>query len=245
VEAKGERVEDRNMNIVVLQADKYECGLVVDAVHDTAEIVVRPLGRHFKNTSVFSGAAIMGDGSVALILDVIGILRREGSVVRVPEESRKALTVSTEAAAGERQALLIVCHGQERRGAIPLGLVTRLEELSPCAIEKSGLRQVIQYRGAIMPLIRLSHVLGGNAPAEDQHDTKIRVVVHSNAGRMAGLVVDQIVDIVEGRVAVTRDDHTPGIHGSAVIQGHVTDILDVRAIIESAEPGFFDQPAAA
>jgi two-component system chemotaxis sensor kinase CheA len=62
---------------------------------------------------------------------------------------------------------------------------------------------------------------------------------------MVGLVVDQIIDIVEERIAITRDDHTLGIHGCAVIQGHVTDLLDLRAIIESAEPGFFDQPAAA
>lgn len=245
VEEKLERVNDPNVNILVLQADKHQFGLVVDAIDDTGEIVVKPLGKHLKGISAFSGAAIMGDGNVALILDVIGLSRSIGGVYPVPEDRRKLLTASPDMVAGERQALLIVGHGKEKRGAIPLSLVTRLEEFSPSAIERSGLRQVVQYRGAIMPLIRLSHVTGGGSFAEDEREAKIRVVVCRNEGRSVGLVVDQIVDIVEEQIAITRSDHTPGVHGSAVIQGYVTELLDVRAIIESAEPGFFDEPAAA
>lgn len=245
IEEQRERANDPNVNILVLQADKYQFGLVVDAIDDTGEIVVKPLGKHLKGISAFSGATIMGDGNVALILDVIGLSRSVGGVYPAPEDNRKLLPASPDVVAGERRALLIVRHGKERRGAIPLSQVTRLEEFPPSAIEKSGVRQVVQYRGAIIPLIRLSQVTSGASLAEDEREAKIRVVVYRNEGRSVGLVVDQIVDIVEEQIAITRDDPTPGIHGSAVIQGYVTDVLDVRAIIEAAEPGFFGQPAAA
>jgi two-component system chemotaxis sensor kinase CheA len=244
-EKESERACDGEVNILVLQADKQQFGLVVDRIDDAGEIVVKPLGRHLKGIPVFSGATILGDGSVALILNVIGIARGAGVVYPVPEDNRRLLTALPDGGAGEHQALLVVRHAQGRRGALSLSLVTRLEEFSSAAIERSGSRQVVQYRGSIMPLIRLSHVVGERSCAQDDGETRIRVVVCRNKHRCVGLVVDEIIDVVEERIAISRNEETPGIQGSAVIQGYVTDLLDVRAIVESAEPGFFDQPAAA
>jgi two-component system chemotaxis sensor kinase CheA len=248
-ELKAEEVWGRtrsgNVNILVLQADKQQFGLVVDRIDDAGEIVVKPLGRHLKEIPAFSGATILGDGKVALILDVIGIARSAGVVYPVPEDRRKLLTALPDFGAGEREALLIVRHSQGRRGALPLSLVTRLEEFSSAAIERSGLRQVVQYRGDIMPLIRLSQVIGEDSCAQDDGETKIRVVVCRHKQRCVGLVVDEIIDVVEERITITPNEQTPGVRGCAVIQGEVTDLLDIRAMIEAAEPGFFDQPAAA
>jgi two-component system chemotaxis sensor kinase CheA len=128
--------------------------------------------------------------------------------------------------------------------AIPLHLVARLEEFSVAALENSIGHEVTQYRGEIMPLIRLSEVLGGGLETSDDRET-VQVVVYRDNGRSIGLIVEQIADIVEEQILVKSD--APGDHfsGTAVVQGRVTDILNVRGVIESVDPSYLNQPVAA
>jgi two-component system chemotaxis sensor kinase CheA len=224
-------------NLVVLQADGRQFGMVVDAVNDTQEIVVKPLGKQLKGLTCFAGATIMGDGCVALILDVLGI----GQHAAVLAENRAGTNTSTAAAEttdeGNRQTLLVFDAGENSRFAMPLSEAARLEEFPRGKIERSGRREAVQYRGAILPLIDVANQLG-RGPGIVSPDV-LQVVVYSDQGRSVGLVVDRIIDIVEEKVVVERHGLEEGILGSALVQGQVTDLLDVRGVIRRAAPAFF------
>ncbi len=245
VEEKVQRTDNQSINLLVLRADKRKFGLVVDAIEDTDEIVAKPLGRHLKGIGVFSGATIMSDGKVALILDVLGISRKAGEADVMPESGQKPLPSVSEEPPDVRDGLLIVRHGKEKRVGITLSQVARVEEFARSLIENSSLRQVVQYRGSIMPLIRLGQVLGEDSHVPDEGKANIQAVVYCNRGRSVGLVVDQVIDIVEAPVTISRNDQIHGISGSAIVQGRVIDLVDARAVIEAVEPGFFDQSEAA
>jgi two-component system chemotaxis sensor kinase CheA len=232
------------VNMVVLQADGQQFGLVVDGINDSKDIVVKPLGKHLKGISAFSGATILGDGKVALILDVIGISQSANVVSETRQQAMNSMTSSSLEAGGERQALLICRHNKIDRIGIPLSMVARLEQFPISTVEKSNAHEVVQYRGEIMPLIRLSEVLGGE-PCGTENKDVVEVVVYSPEGKSVGLVVDQITDIVEECITVKSDRHGGHMLGTAIVQGKVTDILDVRRVIDAAEPGYLGQPQAA
>ncbi|MFL5494139.1 MAG: chemotaxis protein CheW [Gemmatimonadales bacterium] len=220
--------EAEAVNIVVLQAGERQFGLVVDRVSDTEEIVVKPLSRQIKGIAAFAGATIMGDGRVALILDVMGVARLGGIVSEVRDRNRSETVAQPEQGGPARQALLVFALGNGRRLAIPLSVVSRLEEFPAALVERAGDGRVVQYRGKIMPLIHLSALLdGGEAVFRDP----MQVVVYSDGGRSAGLVVDNILDIVEETLAVQRRSERGIFYGSAVIQDRVTDLLDVETIV--------------
>jgi two-component system chemotaxis sensor kinase CheA len=228
------------INIVVLQADGQRFGLQVDEISDTEEIVVKPLGKHLKNTGVFAGATIMGDGKVALILDVLGLAQRarvvsDGGEHSHPEAEAKQ---NSDAAHGrERHPLLLFQYGASGHMAIDLAAVARLEEFSAESVEIAGDRETVQYRGQIMPLVRLSEVLQARrAPAHDKDGPLQVVVVHAGKGRNVGLIVDRILDIVDESYALDRQTARHGVLGSAVIQQRITDVVDVEGLIASALP---------
>ena len=228
------------LNIAVLQADGREFGLVVDDIIDTEEIVVKPLGKQLKGINAYSGATILGDGRVALILDVPGLAQR----ARVISESREH--ASKEAASGRdshagRDALLVVECGGRSRMAIPLSQVSRLEEFPVTSVEPAGTQEVIQYRGRIMPLVRLSRVVSGCEPGPGREQGVLQVVVSGETDRSVGLVVDKILDIVEEYPPVENPSQRYGVLGSAVIQKRVTEMLDVPALVSSVTAGSAEQ----
>jgi len=233
------------VNIVVLQTDDRQFGLVVGGVNDTEEIVVKPLGKQIKGVSAFAGATIMGDGKVALILDVLGIAQRAGVVAEVRDRGLGKTDEQALDRSDERQTLLLFAVGESGRVAIPLALVARLEEFARHEVETAAGSDVVQYRAQIMPLLHLSDVMGGRR-ATEQRDP-IQVVVYTHQGRSIGLVVDRILDIVDEAVSIRRDGGRGGVLGSAVVQGKVTDLLDVRGLVGTADPTFFTpaEPAAA
>lgn len=248
---------DSAVNIVVLQADDRQFGLVVESIHDTEEIVVKPLQKQLKGINVFAGATIMGDGKVALILDVLGIAQRAHVVSGVRERVLNGKSGTAGEGAADRQAVLLFSTRAGGRMAIPLGMVARLEEFPTSALERAGTQQVVQYRGEILPLIHVARVLAerrkkprnGNgqaarpAPAGNGDD-KIQVVVYSGQGRRVGLVIGNILDIVEDTLAQRSRASRDGVLFSAVIQERVTEFLDVEGIIRAADPSFFEEAVA-
>lgn len=229
---------DEAVNIVVLQADGRQFGMVVDEINDTEEIVVKPLGKQLKGLACFAGATIMGDGRVALILDVVG-LAQHAQVIREVRDRSMTEKHKGDARASERQTLLLFDVGEGARMAIPLSMVARLEEFPRSQIERSGAHEVVQYRGQILPLVRVSDYVRTVADTTAGGTDLMQVVVYSEQGRSIGLVVGSINDIVEEAVTVKRDSAHDGILGSAVIQNRVTDLLDVAAVIRSADPSFY------
>lgn len=247
------------INIVVLQADDRQFGLVVDAIHDTEEIVVKPLQKQVKGISTFAGATIMGDGKVALILDVLGLAQRANVVSGVRERSLSERQASTTDSTVDRQTVLLFATLEGSRMAIPLSLVSRLEEFPRSSLERVGTLDVVQYRDEILPLVYVSRALrrrrdgsrgrlrsqgqASKASEANASDT-IQVVVYGSAGKRVGLVVDCILDIVEEKLLSRSRVKRKGDLFTAVIQGRVTEFLDVEGIIRSVDPDLFEQPQA-
>ncbi len=229
---------DEAINIVVLHADDRQFGLVVEGISDTEEIVVKPLGEQLKGLAAFSGATIMGDGKLALILDVMG-LAQKARVIAEHSEKTLAVSQSTQALEGDRQTLLIFGLEDDDRMAIPLSEVARLEEFKRSDVEQSGEQDVVQYRGEIMPLIYLGDVLsvGGGRHEEDSNEL-MQAVVFTRNERSVGLVVKRIIDIVDENITVKRGANRAGVLGTIVVQNRVTDLLDIESIVRDADPSF-------
>ncbi|MBX9790464.1 MAG: chemotaxis protein CheW [Pirellulales bacterium] len=226
------------VNIVVLRADDRQFGLVVDAINDTEEIVVKPLGKQLKGITVFAGATIMGDGKVALILDVLGMAQRAHVVAEDRERSLVDQATRPTEQHRDLRTLVILAVG-DRRLAIDIALVSRLEEIARADIEGADDRDVVQYRGQIMPLLHVGKLLG-IPHADAQVDRPLQVIVHSQRDRSVGLVVDRIIDIVQTTVEVTRPANNDNLLASAVIQQRVTDLVDVPSLIRRADPMFYE-----
>jgi two-component system chemotaxis sensor kinase CheA len=245
--------QEAAVNIVVLQADDRHFGLVVDDINDTEEIVVKPLGKQLKGVSTFAGATIMGDGQVALILDVLGLAQQANVVSEVRDRGVGEKTADTESRHDDGESLLLLRGPDDGRLAMPLSLVARLEEFAPTAIEKAGGRHVVQYRGQILPLIHLSSALTerrqetrNSGPSEPgAEDEKIQVVVYTDQGQSVGLVVDRILDIAHEAVKIQKHSGRHGTLGTMVVQGRVTELLDLKGIIQTADPNFFNEVVAA
>jgi two-component system chemotaxis sensor kinase CheA len=235
--ASTEADDDEPVNIIVLQADGRSFGLIVDEINDTEEIVVKPLGKQLKGLSCFAGATIMGDGRVALILDVVGLAQHANVLDEARSRAQSDEKATIRPDAQNKQSLLLFSVGRSHRMAIPLSLAARLEEIPSATVERTGAQDVIQYRGQILPLIHVEdHVAGGRARGADLPEM-LKVVVCSENGASYGLVVGEINDIVDEVVAVRRNVASRGILGSAVIQDKVTDFLDVQGIIRAADTG--------
>jgi two-component system chemotaxis sensor kinase CheA len=230
------------VNIVVLQADERQFGLVVDQINDTEEIVVKPLRKQLKTVKTFAGSSIMGDGKVALILDVLGLAQRAGVVTETRARARTEKAVESAATAEEKQTFLLFAGPGDSRMAIPLSTLARLEEFPVAQVEMSGSQWVTQYRGQILPLIRLNVVLEERRnklrtlqapPALDSGPIQVLVLNHD--GRSVGLVVERILDIVEDRADVRSAATRTAVLYSVVIGDQVTELLDVPAILRSAD----------
>ncbi|OUW16745.1 MAG: hypothetical protein CBD18_06285 [Opitutales bacterium TMED158] len=230
--------DDDSVNIIVLEADGRQFGLVVDEINDTEEIVVKPLSKQLKDINAFAGATIMGDGKVALILDVLGYAEHS-KVVSERNDRGYAQDERFDGSEGDgdRQSLLIFEVGSDRKMAIPLAQAARLEEFSRESIERTGSHEVVQYRGQIMTLLRVSDFLDLDGTAEETD--VVQVIVYSEDGRSVGLIVDRISDIVEESIAVQRESSSQGLVGSAVIQDKVTELLDVPDLVRRGDPSFY------
>lgn len=226
------------VDIVVLQAEGCPFGLVVDDIHDTEEIVVKPMGR-LRGLPCFAGATILGDGRVALILDVVGLALHSGVLAKLKERSFADASESHEQREAGEPLLLFDLDAQTRM-AIPLAKVSRLEVIVSSRVERSGGLEVFQQRGQIIPLVRLAQFLSkAGATTDTAGSDELHVVVHSAGNRSVGLVVACIHDIVQKPFELQHGTDRPGILGSAVVQDRVTDLVDVEGVIRTACPAFY------
>lgn len=234
-----ERQAEECTHIVVLQAEDRAFGLVVNSITDTQEIVVKPLGQHLKGVKAYAGATIMGDGTVSLILDVIG-LAQQGRVLNEHRDHSNGNATSLTAARTDRQSWLVVDPGDGSQAAIDLGTVARLEEFQLSTVERSGHDEVVQYRDHILPLLRISTGYQQTSYSnDDSFGTKAKdsmsVVVYQHHGRQVGIVVGQIVDIVEHTLRVDEAvDSSSVVPPSQIINGRVTQIIDLGSLVASA-----------
>ena len=230
-------INEDNGFIVVMQVGSQTFGVVVDGVFHTEEIVVKPMSTMLRNLNMFSGNTILGDGSVIMIIDPNGIAgamasHASSSVAESEEEEQDDL--QRRAMTGQNSiSLLLFRAGAPEPKAVPLSLVTRLEEFEVSKIERSNGRDLVQYRGALMPLVYVNdgdaHKTEGTQP----------MLVFSDAGRSMGLVVAEIVDIVEDRMNIEVGSERPGILGSAVVKERATEIIDLGYYLPQAFEDWF------
>ncbi|MGL4635877.1 MAG: chemotaxis protein CheW [Beijerinckiaceae bacterium] len=210
--------------IVVCQVGTMKFGMVVDSVLQTEEIVVKPVSARIRHLSCYSGATILGDGSVIMILDPNGLVQHVGTVAEAHNDN------SLDAAAADLLAhaastMLVFRAGNGGPKAVPLAMVTRLEEVDVSRIETANGQKLLQYRGRLMRLIPC------------QNDVTIKetgtqpVLVFATGNAVVGLMVDEIIDIVEDQLDMGMGGGEPGVIGSAVIRGRATDILDVAYFV--------------
>jgi len=222
---------DETRNIVVVQVDGQQLGLVVDEIDDTEEIVVKPLDMQLKGHPILAGTTIMGDGTVALILDVLGLAQRARALD--PEHTAEPdLEERDSAPATPPEGFLLFEVQPGRRTALALDSVHRLEEIPREHLEQSGSMSVVQYQGQIMPLVFVREVFG--AESRVGVDAVLQVVVHERPEGCIGLVVGTITDIVQESVPARRTSTEPDVRESVVLSGEVTDVLDVDWIISQA-----------
>lgn len=211
-------------HIIVLESDGQHFGVVVEDVCDSEEIVVKSLSKHIKGLGIYAGATILGDGDVALIIDVAGLARRAGIIgqhATAPATTRP-LSVIPGVEISEQSQLVVELSGEFR--AIPMDSVLRLEEVNPRDVEVVGGYEVIQYRGDIMPLCRI-----GSAVAADGEGA-LRLVVFDAGGVPHGLVVDRVVDIARPDTALSLVGRRQGVRGTCVIRGQVTEVFEVTEL---------------
>ena len=219
--------------IVVTQVGSQTFGIVVDGVFHTEEIVVKPMSSKLRHISMFSGNTILGDGSVIMIIDPNGVAQAFGTNVASQLAAAEASEIKPAPSAGSSTSLLVFRAGSMQPKAVPLSLVTRLEEIDAQKIELSNGRHMVQYRGHLMPLISMSEnvrVKGEGAQP---------LLVFSDGSRSMALVVDEIVDIVDDTLNIQVASENPGVLGSAVVRGHATEIIDVGHFLPLAFEDWF------
>jgi two-component system, chemotaxis family, sensor kinase CheA len=238
----AESAQAELLHIVVITADRYRFGLIVDTIEDTQEIVVKPLTKQLRSLSLFSGATILGDGTVSLILDVIGLAQQA-------EVNEQQAVLETAIEDEERQLVLLVQASQGSPMGILMNQATRLETIPLTQIEPVGGQYLIQYRDRIVPLIDLPALMNGKTRLLTSLNPEIQdplpvVVMTLENDRIVGLVVDAIVDIVEESLGVVSLASRPGVQYYATVRGQITEILDLTEIINLANPHPSKQEAA-
>ena len=218
--------------VVVIQVGNQVFGAVVDGVLHTEEIVIKPVSSKLRHIAVFSGTTILGDGSVIMIVDPNGVAQALGRAQAAQAEAPE-IKQSEEAAADDVVSLLVFRAGSQRPKAVPLALVTRLEEIDCRRIEISDGRHLVQYRDQLMPLLRIDGETGLKSEGAQP------ILVFSDQGRSMGLVVDAIVDIVEDRLDIEVASDRPGVLGYAVVKGNTTEIVDVAHFLPQAFEDWF------
>jgi len=228
----GAASDPENGFIVVTQVGSQTFGIVVDGVFHTEEIVVKPMSTKLRHIDMFSGNTILGDGAVIMIIDPNGIAKALGAAGSSAHDMADENAGHHIGSGEQTTSLLVFRAGSSQPKAVPLGLVTRLEELPADKIEFSNGRYMVQYREQLMPLVAMEGVTIASQGAQP-------ILVFADDGRAMGLVVDEIIDIVEERLNIEVGGSGSGILGSAVIKGQATEVIDVGHFLPMAFADWF------
>jgi len=227
-------------NIVIVTVGDSNYGLVVDELHDTLEIVVKPLGQHLKSHREYAGATIMGNGAVALILDCAGLAEKAG--LKSGGDQLRAANAADSLKIGysfEDEAYLLFCNGPHEHYAVSMSQVMSIERVRPDQIENTAGKRTMQFQDTTLSLVTLKDGLDVENLSTDQ---KLVVIVFDIAGRQIGLLAAMPIDIIEDEIEVDQlAVNQTGVEGSAIIDRQTVVILDVSEFIRSIIPEWFDQ----
>jgi two-component system, chemotaxis family, sensor kinase CheA len=217
--------DNANGFVIVTQVGNQTFGAVVDGVFHTEEIVIKPMSSKLRHIGIFSGMTILGDGSVIMVIDPNILAQSLGSAPPL----RGELAADARHEPRSRQdavSFLTFRAGSERPKAVPLSLVSRIEEIDCRKLELADGRCVMQYRDELMPLLRFDKEM------PIKKDGTQPVLVFAEQGRSIGLLIDEIVDIAEEKLEVKMAGDRPGILGYALVKGISTEIIDVNFFLK-------------
>ena len=230
----GASIDPENGFIVVTQVGSQTFGIVVDGVFHTEEIVVKPMSTKLRHIGMFSGNTILGDGAVIMIIDPNGIAQSLGTAAASQSEISDEAASTRTNSDGQLTSLLVFRSGSSQPKAVPLALVTRLEEIAVDKIELSNGRHMVQYREQLMPLVEMEGVTIRESGVQP-------ILVFADDGRSMGLVVDEIIDIVEEHLSIEVASSREGVLGSAVVKGQATEVIDVGHFLPMAFADWFSR----
>jgi len=219
--------------IIVTKVGEKTFGIVVDSVFDTEEIVVKPMSYRLRENNLFSGNTILGDGSVIMIVDPNGVANKISGESFHQDKSEVVESTSNVTLGAGVVSILLFKAGSEEPKAVPLSLVTRLEEIDVSTIEHSNDRDLVQYRGKLMPLVYM------DPDCKAKENGRQPILVFTDDDHAMGLVVDEIVDIVDERLDVEVESMKPGMVGSAVIRDVATEVIDIGHYLPQAFDNWF------
>jgi two-component system chemotaxis sensor kinase CheA len=249
LEVQENPIDEELIYIVVIQSEGYRFGLVVDAIQDIQDIVIKPIGKQLKDITTFIGATILGDG-IALVIDAIALAKRAGVTYQIQKQLLSTLRSKAQEQEETRQMILLFHGPQESRMGVPLSYAYRLEEFPVSAIEKVANHYTVQHQGNILYLLDLYTIFSGSSSPKLNHFPRdysrpegaqeeiIQVVVVINQEHRVGLVVDRILDIVEESITIKGTPSRAGVLSVAAIQNQATEILDIEQLIQIAYPYF-------
>src|SRR6202043_3752321 len=230
----GSSSDPENGFIVVTQVGSQTFGIVVDGVFHTEEIVVKPMSTKLRHIDMFSGNTILGDGAVIMIIDPNGIAKALGASGAASHEIADENAAMRASTAEQLTSLLVFRAGSAQPKAVPLALVTRLEEIATDKIELSNGRHMVQYRDQLMPLVQMDGVNVATSGAQP-------ILVFADDGRSMGLVGDELIEIFEEKLNIEVGGGEAGILGSAVIKGQATEVIDVGPFLPMAFADWFSR----
>jgi two-component system chemotaxis sensor kinase CheA len=230
----GASIDPENGFIVVTQVGSQTFGIVVDGVFHTEEIVVKPMSTKLRHIGMFSGNTILGDGAVIMIIDPNGIAQSLGTAAASHSEIADENAAARANSDVQLTSLLVFRSGSSQPKAVPLALVTRLEEIAVEKIELSNGRHMVQYREQLMPLVEMEGVTIRESGVQP-------ILVFADDGRAMGLVVDEIIDIVEEQLSIEVASTREGVLGSAVVKGQATEVIDVGHFLLMAFADWFSR----
>ncbi len=230
LQVESARAARGSMNVAVLEVANGRFGLILDDISDTVEIVVKPLAAQLHSIAIFAGATILGDGSIALILDIPELARR--AALRDAGDRGDVAKPNLTRGGEQRMAAVVARMSSGMQTAIPMDQITRLERIPRSRMEWGDGRRVVQYRGNLMWCLDLGEQLGLGMGTDEEREFADMIVIEAGE-QPIGLMVEQVLDVVDLDLSTMTPSARPGYLGAAVVFGRVTDVVNLRMVLMS------------
>lgn len=226
--------QQKLLNLFIIKSEKHRAAVIVDKIIGNEEIVVKPLSEYIKQIKSFSGTTILGDGSIAMIINVLGLMENI-HIGRLEEKIQKSASEEKVIHQYEKESLLIFDNGSSERFALPIPLIRRVDSIPVEDIQRIGTREYIEYREEQVRLIRLEEYLPIQKPS--CFSGNVHVIFPKNTKVPVAFLIHKVLDSIDLVVKLERvkiAEHR--ILGSFLVDRKVILLLDMYAILEEAEP---------